>query len=63
LLPAVGEEGTGLIVIVILFEVAVVGLAQPELDVIIQFTICPFVIADDVKVGLFVPAGDPFTCH
>jgi hypothetical protein len=63
LLPAAGAAGTGLTTIVILLEVAVDGLAQPELEVIIHVTICPFVMDDDVNVGLFVPALDPFICH
>jgi hypothetical protein len=63
LLAAEGVAGRGLIVMIIGPEVAVAGLAHPELDVIIHVMTCPFVIADDVNVGLFVPALDPSTCH
>ena len=50
-------------VIVIALEVAVVGEAQAEFDVITQVTICPLVSVVVVKVGLFVPALLPFTSH
>jgi hypothetical protein len=63
LLPADGAEGTGFITIVILFEVAVVGLAHGELEVKIQVNTWPLFIADEVNVELFVPALMPFTCH
>ena len=52
-----------LIDIVIPELVAVVGLAQEELEVITHVTICPLVRADDVNVGEFVPAFVPFTFH
>jgi hypothetical protein len=54
---------TGLIVMEIPALVAVVGLAQGELDVRTQVTIWPVVKALVVNVALLVPAGVPFTCH
>jgi hypothetical protein len=63
LLPAVGAAGTGLTVIVIPLLVAVVGLAQDELEVSIQVTVCPVVNAELVYVVPPVPTFDPFTCH
>jgi hypothetical protein len=42
-------------VIVIAFDVAVVGDAQPELDVITQVTTCPLVSVAVLYVGLLVP--------
>ncbi len=45
------------------FEVAVVGVAQVAVDVIIQLTVCPFVKLDVVNIALFVPAFAPFTNH
>jgi uncharacterized membrane protein len=53
----------GLTVIVIVFEVAVAGTAQKAVEVIMQVTVFPLANAVDAKVGLFVPAFDPFTCH
>ena len=50
-------------VIVIPKLVAVVGLAQDELDVIMQVTISPFTKVVVVNVVLFIPAFTPFTCH
>ena len=62
---AIETEGTTLAVmlIVIAFDVAVVGLAQGELDVITQVTTCPLVSDEVVNVGLFVPAFAPSTFH
>ncbi len=49
--------------IVILFEVAVVLVAQVSLDVNTQVTASAFTKAVDVKVERFVPAFIPFTFH
>ena len=54
---------TGSMLIVMPFDVAVVGLAQAALDVITQVTTCPFVNDEVVNVGLFVPAFAPSTFH
>lgn len=64
-LAAIDTEGvtTGFTIIVIALDVAVVGLAQDELDVKIQVTISLFVNAVDVYVALPVPTLLPFTCH
>jgi hypothetical protein len=43
--------------------VALVGLAQAELEVITQLTVWPLVSADVVNAGLFVPEGVAFTYH
>lgn len=43
--------------------VAIKGLAQDELEVITQETICPFVIVVLVKVAEFVPTFTPFNFH
>jgi len=53
----------GFTVMVIPFEVAVVGLTQAKLLVKIQVTICPLVSVELVNVELFVPTFVPFTCH
>ena len=53
----------GFTVMVIPFEVAVVGLTQAKLLVKIQVTICPLVSVELVNVELFVPAFTPLTCH
>lgn len=50
-------------VIVIEFEVAVVGDAHAELDVMIHVTTCPLVRVVVVYVALFVPTFVPLTCH
>ena len=65
LLSAILTDGvnTGFIVIVILLEVAVAGLAQANPDVMMQVTICPFVRDEVVYVALFVPTLLPLTCH
>jgi hypothetical protein len=59
------SDGTtvGLMVIVMTLDVAVVGDAQLALEVIIHFTVDPFVSVFVVKVALFVPAFVPLTCH
>ena len=54
---------TGLIVIVMPVDVAVVGLAHVASDVISQVTTCPFVKVNVVNVALFVPALVPSTFH
>ena len=54
---------TGLTTIVMLLEVAVVGLAQRALLVNTQVTICPLVSVVVVKVVLLVPTFPPFTFH
>ena len=53
----------GFMVIVIAFDVAVTGLAQLKLDVIVQVMICPFVNVLVLYVELFVPTLTPLTCH
>ena len=50
-------------VMVMEFEVAVDVVMQVELDVITQFTTCPFVSEEVVSTELFVPALVPFTFH
>ena len=50
-------------VIVIVFEVAVVGDAQAELDVMTHVTVWPFVSVVVVYVALLVPTFVPFTFH
>lgn len=50
-------------VMTIALEVAVVGLAHDALEVRIHVTLCPLVIAVDVKVGLLEPTGFPATNH
>ena len=67
-LPGFAEmdtEGTttGLTTIVMLLEVAVVGLAQVALLVNTQVTICPLVRVVVIKVVLLVPTFPPFTFH
>ena len=52
-----------LMVIVIVFEVAVVGDAHAELDVITHVTVWPLVSVVVVYVALLVPTFVPFTCH
>ena len=54
---------TGFTTIVMLLEVAVVGLAQRALLVNTQVTICPLVSVVVVKVVLLVPTFPPFTFH
>lgn len=56
--------GTGFpMVIVIELDVAVVGDAHAELEVITQDTTCPLVSVVVVKVGLLVPTLVPPTIH
>jgi len=67
LLPEVKEVETagvtlGLMVTVVLFDVAVDGLAHPRFEVRIQVTTAPLVNELEEKV-LPVPAFVPFTCH
>ena len=50
-------------VMVMEFELAVVGLAHDALEVMVQLTTCPLVNEDVVYVALFVPTFDPFTFH
>lgn len=50
-------------VIVMVFEVAVVGEAQAELDVSTHVTVCPLVSVVVVNVALLVPAFVPLTFH
>lgn len=63
-LAAIVTDGatTGKMVIVILLEVAVVGDAQPALDVITAETTSPLFSVVDVNVAP-LPALVPFTCH
>ena len=53
----------GLIVTAIEFEVAGDPTTPLAFEVMIHVTTAPLVKVDDVKVGLFVPAFTPFTCH
>ena len=53
---------TGFTVIVIVFEVAVVGETQLAFEVIITLTTSPIFSEDEVKVAP-VPTLAPFTCH
>ena len=48
---------------VIVFEVAVVGLAQAKLEVITQLTRSPLTNAAFEYIALFVPSGVPFKYH
>ena len=50
-------------VIVTELDVAVVGDAQAELEVMTQVTTCPFVSVVVVYVALLVPTFAPFTFH
>ncbi len=59
-IPA-GTVGETVIVIPVL--VAVVGLAQAELEVRTHVTTCPLVSELVVNVALLVPALTPFTFH
>ena len=54
---------TGFTVIVMLLEVAVVGLAQAALLVKTHVTTCVLVSVVVVKVVLLVPTFPPFTFH
>jgi len=54
---------TELVVMVITLLVAVDVVAQLALDVMITDTWSLFARELDVKVGEFVPAFTPFTCH
>ena len=54
---------TAFTVMVILLEVAVVGLAHTALLVKTQVTICPLVRVVVVKVEMLVPAFTPSTFH
>ena len=56
-------EAVGLIVTDMELEVAEAGLAQAELEVIIQLIISPVESVLLVYVSLFVPASFPFTFH
>ena len=59
----VAAAGVGFTTMVIPVLVAVKGLAQAALDVIIQVTTSPFAKEDVVNVVPPVPAFTPFTCH
>lgn len=50
-------------VMVMAFDVAVVGDAHAELDVSTHVTTCPLVSVVVVNVGLLVPAFVPLTFH
>lgn len=65
LLAAIETDGTMdvLIVIVILFDVAVVGEAQFAFDVNTHVNTSPFEIVDVVNVEEFVPTFTPFFFH
>ena len=52
-----------LMVIVMALDVAVVGDAQPAVEVITHVTTAPVVKVVVVNVALFVPALVPFTFH
>ena len=53
----------GLMVIVIVFEIAGFPVAQFRLDVNVQVIVFPFVRPLVIKVGLLVPVFTPFTFH
>ena len=53
----------GFMDIVIALDVAVTGVAQLKLDVIVQVMICPFVNVLVLYVELFVPTLTPFIFH
>ena len=53
----------GFMDIVIALDVAVTGLAQLKLDVIVQVMICPFVNVLVLYVELLVPTLVPLTFH
>ena len=55
--------GTAVTVMVMVFEVAVVGTAQGALEVKITVITSPLFSVLEVKVGELVPAFTPFTCH
>jgi hypothetical protein len=63
LLAAVGVEGTGLTVIVKVFEVAGLPVTQVAFEVITTDTISPLTSVAEVKVLLLVPTLTPFTFH
>ena len=50
-------------VMVIVFDVAVTGVAQVAFDVIITVTKSELFNVVEVKVEEFVPTLPPFTCH
>ena len=53
----------GLTVIVMVFDVAGLPVAQVALDVNTHITNCPFVKVVVEKVGLLIPTFTPFTFH
>ena len=53
----------GFTTIVIVFDVAVIGLAQLALDVIIQSIVFPFARLPLVYEGWLLPTFEPFNCH
>ncbi len=58
-----GVAGVAFTVMVRLFDVAVVGLAQGEFDVMITEITSPLLSAEVANVGLFVPVLFPFLRH
>jgi hypothetical protein len=64
-LAAILTEGTTVLVtvIVIVFEVAVTGLAQVAFDVITQLIVLPLVSVLLTKVGVLFPVFPPFNFH
>jgi hypothetical protein len=60
---AVTAVGTEFTVIVIVLDVAVAGLAQGELEVIIQLMLLPFARLQLLYVGALPPTFEPFSCH
>ena len=63
-LVLIDTEGvTDATVIVTELEVAVLGEAHVELEVITHDTVCPFVSVVVVNVGLLVPVFVPLTFH
>jgi hypothetical protein len=59
----IGTFGIGLTVRVMAALVAVFGLEQGELEVIMQLTIAPLVRVEEVKTELLLPVLTPFTFH
>jgi len=62
-LMAPGVAGAEFTVMAMLFDVAVVVLAQAAFEVRIQVTTSPFAKVDEVKVAELVPTLAPFTFH
>jgi hypothetical protein len=63
-LAATDTEGVTLVAVIVIGElVAVSVVVQVALLVIVTVTTSPLASALLIKVSLFVPTLDPFTCH